>query len=589
MCIRGFFSRLTRKKSQGTWLLESPLRKCHTLLDLTSFGVGAITQAGLYVMVGQLAHDVAGPSLIIAILTGAVAASLAALCFSEFASQIPMAGSAYSYTYSSMGEIWAFMVGWSLILRYVIDAAIIARSCSIYINSLSRGAIYDFFTNEEANWHESNTGAYPDFLALAITVTVLGIVCLGVKYSRKVTNCVTALNVTVVLFIVVSSLPFLDCSNWSTADKFAPYGVVGVLQATTKCFYCFAGFDCILTASKETLDPKRTIPRGIFLAIGIGLLAYLSVSSVLTLMVPYDSRNSSVNLMVEAFASKGFHPARYIISVGALCAMLGGLFSRVFSASRILYCMSCDRLMFCVFTKVHKRTRVPLPAVMCCGFIIVMLALFLKITELVELISLCCLLSYTMVAVSVMLNRCEPSNPAAKSNSNTEQDQEQENAQNHGKKNQVADLDLSTTFLEKFVPEGDLDKDLVDVYPATTDSNTPKSPKLRCRTFVKRNLVGVLVLALIGLCVVLRSNWWYTPLNKVLAIQLTAALSVIALVCLLKLQQQLSTRTRFPFMVPAIPYVPALSMFINLFLIAGLPYSSYITLTTWTVCGMYHT
>lgn len=375
---------LTRRKSAEDWFSESPLKRCLTTLDLTSIGVGTVVGAGLYVVTGELARDVAGPAVILSFFLAGVAAFFSGICYAEFGCRIPKAGSAYVYSYVAVGELWAFVVGWNMILEYLIAAASVARACSEYINSFAQGYIYKFFMEDIATWNASALGSFPDLLAMALALIFTAIVSTGARKSSLVNKVMTFINLSVIIFIICAGLYFVDGKNWK--PNFAPYGVGGVLTAAGSCFYAFVGFDVIGTASEEAINPKRSIPLSIILCIAISFLAYFGVSTVLTLILPYDHLSRFAPL-AEAFAQRGFTGAKYVVATGGLCATMSTLLTNTFAAPRVVFSMASDGLLLHWFAHVNEKTKVPVRAACVNGVLIAILALLLDVKQLVSLIS----------------------------------------------------------------------------------------------------------------------------------------------------------------------------------------------------------
>ena len=231
---------LTRRKSEENWFSESPLKRCLSTLDLTSIGVGTVVGAGLYVVTGELARNVAGPAVTISFFIAGIAALCSGICYAEFGCRIPKAGSAYAYSYVAVGEFWAFVVGWNMLLEYLIAAASLARACSEYINSFAQNYIYKFFMKDIATWNVPALGSFPDFLAMALALIITVITSLGARKSSLFNKVMTFINLSVIIFIICAGLYFVDGKNWQS--EFAPYGLDGVLTAAGSCFFAFVGF-----------------------------------------------------------------------------------------------------------------------------------------------------------------------------------------------------------------------------------------------------------------------------------------------------------------------------------------------------------
>ena len=281
-------------------------------------------------------------------------------------SRMPKAGSAYVYSYVAVGEFWAFVVGWNMILEYLIASASLARACSEYINSFSQGYIYRFFMDDIATWNGSALGSFPDFLAFALAIVFTVIVSLGARKSSLINKVVTFINMSVILFTFCAGLYFF-----------------GVLTAAGSCFFAFVGSDVIGTASEEAINPKRSVPLSIILTLVISFLAYFGVATVLTLMLPY-SQLSQFAPLAEAFAQRGFSGAKYVVATGGLCATMSTLLSTSFAVPRVTYSMASDGLLFNWFDRVHETTKVPVRAALVDGVLSAILALLLDVKQLVS-------------------------------------------------------------------------------------------------------------------------------------------------------------------------------------------------------------
>ena len=374
---------LTRRKSEENWFSESPLKRCLSTLDLTSIGVGTVVGAGLYVVTGELARNVAGPAVTISFFIAGIAALCSGICYAEFGCRIPKAGSAYAYSYVAVGEFWAFVVGWNMLLEYLIAAASLARACSEYINSFAQNYIYKFFMKDIATWNVPALGSFPDFLAMALALIITVITSLGARKSSLFNKVMTFINLSVIIFIICAGLYFVDGKNWQS--EFAPYGLDGVLTAAGSCFFAFVGFDVIGTASEEAVNPNRSVPLSIVLTLVISFCAYFGVATVLTLMLPYD-RLSRFAPLAEAFAQRRFSGAKYVVATGGLCATMSSLLTNMFAAPRVAYSMASDGLLFNWFAHVNDKTNVPVRATLVIGVLIAILALLLDIKQLVSLL-----------------------------------------------------------------------------------------------------------------------------------------------------------------------------------------------------------
>ncbi|XP_042219105.1 cationic amino acid transporter 4-like isoform X2 [Homarus americanus] len=403
----GTWNRMSRTKKVATDVMETPLNRCLSTLDITLLGIGHMVGAGIYVLTGTVAKDTAGPAIILSFLLAGFASLLSALCYAEFGARVPKAGSAYVYTYVTIGEFWAFVIGWNIVLEHMIGAASVARAWSGYVDSLFDGALSNATMTHIGVLHAGLLAPYPDFLAFAVTLAYCGFLTMGVKGSAYFNSVFTLINLCVMAFVIVVGMTYADIANWSAGDGFMAYGVSGVISGAATCFYAFVGFDSIATAGEEAKNPARSIPRATLVSMSVVTVGYVLVGGTLTLMVPYYNLNPAAALP-DAFAVHGANWAKYVVSVGALCGMTTTLFGSLFSLPRCVYAMAVDGLLFSWLARVSDKTKVPIITLMLCGFFSALIALLFDIEKLVEFMSIGTLMAYTIVSASVIILRYQP-------------------------------------------------------------------------------------------------------------------------------------------------------------------------------------
>ncbi|XP_028289804.1 probable cationic amino acid transporter [Gouania willdenowi] len=413
-------SRLLRTKPLGAMAPGSDqlaeaggLARILTTVDLVSLGVGSCVGTGMYVVAGLVAKAVAGPAVILSFAIAAMASILSGVCYAEFGVRVPKTtGSAYTYSYVTVGEFVAFLIGWNLILEYLIGTAAGASALSSMFDSLANHSISSYMTSHLGTLQGLGKGedTPPDLLALFIALLVTAIIALGVKNSVGFNNVLNVVNLLVWAFMVVAGLFFISATNWSDG-RFLPYGWSGVMQGAATCFYAFIGFDIIATTGEEAKSPNTSIPYAITASLITCLTAYLSVSVILTLMVPYDLIDSSAPLM-EMFAVHGFLWGKYTVAVGSIAGLTVSLLGSLFPMPRVIYAMARDGLLFRFLCHVSAFTHTPAVACVVSGTLAGVLALLVSLRDLIEMMSIGTLLAYTLVSVCVLLLRYQPTDDA---------------------------------------------------------------------------------------------------------------------------------------------------------------------------------
>ncbi|CCD65334.1 Cationic amino acid transporter C-terminal domain-containing protein [Caenorhabditis elegans] len=414
MCFSALRERVFRLKNLPAGEIATPLRRCLSTFDITLLGVGHMIGAGIYVLTGSVVRNTAGPSIILSFLLAGFASLLSALCYAEFGARFPKAGSAYTYTYVGVGELWAFVIGWNIILEHMLGAAAVARSWSGYLDSLLGNVISNSTIARTGHLHEASSffGDYPDLLAFLLIVLVAFFVALGSKVSTNFNSFLTILNIGIVVIVVFYGITFADFSLWSGVDekgnsRFFPYGVSGMFAGAASCFFAYIGFDGLATAGEEAKDPARSIPIATFSSMTIVTLSYVLMSASLTLMIPYNMVHPTAAFS-DAFTMRGAEFASYAVSVGALFGMTTSLVGGMFALPRCVFSMADDGLLFSSLASVNPKTQVPTQALLIFGFLTAIIALLFDITTLVEFLSIGTLLAYSIVSACVIVLRYQP-------------------------------------------------------------------------------------------------------------------------------------------------------------------------------------
>jgi APA family basic amino acid/polyamine antiporter len=427
-------SQLFAKKSLNQLLEEmagdNRLRRVLGPVQLTSLGVGAIIGAGIFVATGAAAHNVAGPSLMLSYVVAGITCVFAALCYAEFASMVPVAGSAYTYAYATLGELFAWMIGWDLILEYAVGSATVANGWSGYFQSVlakfgiqlpaalaGPPIIYD-----TAAGHFVRTGGVINLPAILIVAVVTFVLVKGIQESAGFNAAMVFLKVTVVLFVIGVGAFYINPDNWR---PFAPYGLsgvsffghtllgqvnaggqpVGMLAGAAIIFFAYIGFDSVSTHAEEAKQPKRDVPIGIIASLIICTVLYISVVAVLTGMVRYDQLSIDAGVS-DAFKQVGLGWAEFIIAAAGVAGITSVLLVLMLSAPRVFLAMARDGMVpRSFFGDVHPKFRTPWRSTILVGAFVAVLTGFLPIDALLHLTNIGTLFAFVIVCAAVLIMR----------------------------------------------------------------------------------------------------------------------------------------------------------------------------------------
>ncbi|KAJ6634734.1 putative cationic amino acid transporter, partial [Pseudolycoriella hygida] len=404
------FSKLIRTKDLRTLQGENPrstkpkLTKCLTTLDLTSLGVGSCCGTGMYLVAGMVASNIAGPGVVLSFLIAAIASIFSGACYAEFGVRVPhTSGSAYMYSYVTVGEFVAFVIGWNMILEYLIGTSACACALSASFNSLSGGSIRRSISESVGTLF----GHSPDFIAFGITLVMTFILALGASKSVLFNNALNAINLATWVFIMTAGLFYVDTDTWHEHQGFLPFGWSGVFTGAATCFYAFIGFDIIATTGEEAHNPQKSIPKAIVGSLLIVLLAYVSSSLVLTLIVPFDHIDKG-SALVQMWTYVGATKCRAIVAIGATAGLSVAMFGSMFPMPRVIYAMAQDGLIFKQLSQLWERTNAPGIATLGSGLAAAIVSMLVSLEVLVEMMSIGTLLAYTLVSTCVLVLRYQP-------------------------------------------------------------------------------------------------------------------------------------------------------------------------------------
>ena len=421
---------------------KAGLKKTLTGLNLTTLGIGAIIGAGIFVLTGQAAAQYAGPAIVISFIISGIACAFAGLCYAEFASMIPISGSAYTYSYATLGEFLAWIIGWDLILEYLFAASTVSVGWSGYVVSFLKdfgifiptaltaatGSILVEVPN--LGWQQLTENLNTGLLAQGIMVDTLPhvtaiinlpamfiiaaltlLLIIGIRESANFNNIMVIVKVAVIILFIAIGISFVQAGNWhpfipKNTGVWGHFGWSGVLRGAGVIFFAYIGFDAVSTAAQEAKNPQRDMPIGILGSLSISTVLYILVAIVLTGIVSYTTLNVSDPVAVGVNAmGKSMFWLRPIVKIAAIAGLSSVILVMLMGQPRIFYTMSKDGLLPPVFSKVHSKYKTPYISTILTGCVAIVLAGVLPISILGELVSIGTLLAFAIVCISILVLR----------------------------------------------------------------------------------------------------------------------------------------------------------------------------------------
>ncbi len=393
------------------------LRQALSVWALMAIGIGATIGTGVFVLTGTVAANQSGPAITLSLLIAAFGSGLAALCYAEFAAFLPVPGSAYSYTYATLGEVVAWFIGWNLLLEYGISASAVAVSWSAYVTNLLGGwgihlpAMWiNAPVQQDAAGHLVATGAIMNVPAVLIVLALSALCYVGIQETARATNFMVALKIAVIVIFIVAGMKFINPGNWHpyippSTGTFGRFGWTGVLQGAGIIFFSYVGFDTASTTALEARNPQRDLPLGIIGTLLISTLLYLAMAATITGMVPYFKLNVAAPVAVALDAHPALSWLGSLVILGTIIGMTSVILTSILGQPRILLSMADDGLLPPIMSRCHPRFKTPHVATAITGIGAAVIAGVFPLDVLADLISIGILLAFAVVCIGVLVMR----------------------------------------------------------------------------------------------------------------------------------------------------------------------------------------
>jgi APA family basic amino acid/polyamine antiporter len=384
------------------------LKKVLTTWSLVSLGVGGIIGAGLFSLTGIAAGEHAGPAVTLSFVIAAVACLFAALCYAEFASMIPVAGSAYTYSYATFGEFMAWIIGWDLVLEYALGAATVGVSWSQYFVALLQKFGITFPAALSRSPFEE--GGIVNLPAIFIISAISLVLMRGIRGSSRLNNLLVVLKVAVVLVFIALGWNYIDPANHvpfipENQGAFGTFGLSGVAMGAAVVFFAFIGFDAVSTAAQETVNPQRSMPRGIIGALVACTILYVLFAHVMTGLVPYQEFAGDASPVAKAFAVTGYESIETLMILAIVCGFTSVILVMLLGQSRVFFSMSKDGLLPSFFRSIHHKYNTPWKTNIFFMVFVALLTGFVPISDLGHMVSMGTLLAFTLVSIGIIILR----------------------------------------------------------------------------------------------------------------------------------------------------------------------------------------
>ena len=408
-CCGQIRDNIIRTKVVGTDLKSTPLQRCLSSVDLAFIGIGCMLGSGVYVLTGEVAGEMAGPAGTLSFLLSGLVALMAAICYLECATQLPETGASYLYTYVTLGEMMAFMIGWNAVVVRVAAVALVARGWSAYFDDAIGDHVRNItieFVLDGQEWNIPVFANYPDVIAGVISLFACILVAVGTEVSAKANIFFVFINIVTISLIFIFSMIHADFSLL-TKHGFFPTGFGGVMTGAAACFTGYCGFEAIAFSAEEAKDPSKGLPIGIISAFTASILCYVVGVFSITILADYQDINPG-SPFVTAFEAIGLDWMKYLVAVGALGSMTGGVINCAYCLARSIYVMARDGLLPAFLSKTNEKTQTPVVATLGGAILAIIISIFVEFVVLIQFLSLVAFVEFVIVAMASVILRYRP-------------------------------------------------------------------------------------------------------------------------------------------------------------------------------------
>ncbi|XP_038060682.1 high affinity cationic amino acid transporter 1-like [Patiria miniata] len=617
-CCGQIRDNIVRTKVVTTDLRSTPLQRCLSTVDLTFIGIGCMLGSGVYVLTGEVAGEMAGPAGSISFLLSGVVAFLSAICYLECATQLPETGASYLYTYVTLGEMMAFMIGWNAVVVRVFATALVSRGWSAYFDDVIGDHISNltvaFVLNGE-EWSIPVLARYPDFVAGLVALFACLLVAVGTEVSAKANMFFVFINIVTIALVFIFAMIHADFS-FLTKHGFFPTGFGGVMTGAAACFTGYCGFEAIAFSAEEAKNPSKGLPIGIIVAFLASILCYVAGTFSITVLSDYQDINPG-SPFVTAFEAIGLDWMKYLVAVGALGSMTGGLINCAFCLARSIYVIARDGLLPAFLSKTNARTQTPVVATLAGAVLTVIVSVIIDFLVIIQFLSLVAFVEFVIVGMAAVILRYRPPVRSGYSaidgsdSSTSSCDNDDDNHEDHN--DGEADTEMSGEYPRRLVKKKPRDRDTDNhnstkhgekspllgnssgggLHRAASAASSFSSSGSASRRWIDKHPTPTVIISLslhllfefiaMALLTYKMAELQAMDGAVVFGVAFSAGLAIICCWPLFVLPQY---KEGIPFKVPLMPFVPLFSLLCNVVLMVRFDAIAWLEFLIWTCVGL---